>query len=356
MKITHVMWNAIYGGAETMLADIMNLQASCHDLELVVINDFINKEFLSSISPRVKITLLGRRLKSKNPLPVIALNWLVWRSKSDIIHIHQEDIIRYLPVRRLRSNLCLTVHSVEIGVEDVKKYNRVFAISPIVRDRVRDLCQIDPLLVMNGISIDKFVQKEDKVLGDAVGELFKIVLIGRLTPLKGHSLLLNAAKRLVDNYGFRRFSIDFIGEGEIRENLVAEIQELGLADKVRMLGARPKAYIQEHLHEYDLLVLPSSWEGFGLVAVEGMAAKVPVLVANVDGLKEVAREGEMAYVFKPGDIEDLAAKVFQIIGMDKNEKIENCNRAFEYASAEYDLSRTSEEYIKGYKAFLEARG
>jgi glycosyltransferase involved in cell wall biosynthesis len=355
MRITHVMWNAIYGGAETMLADIINQQVEHHDIELVVINDLINKEFLASISPKAKIILLRRSLKSKNPLPIIALNYLVLKSEANIIHFHQDNIIRYLPVRRWKDNLCLTVHSVEIDVEDVKKYNHVFAISPTVCDRVRDLCHVDSSLVVNGINLNKFVKKVAKVSVQTSKLLFKIVLIARLTPLKGHALLLGAVKKLIEKHGFKELYIDFIGDGEIKDELHAEINELGLTDRVRMLGPKSKAYIQEHLHEYDLLVQPSLWEGFGLVAVEGMAANVPVLVANIDGLKDVAKDGEMAYVFKPGNVEDLAAKILEIIRLDENEKREKCKRALEYASAQYDVSRTADEYAKGYESFLEKR-
>jgi glycosyltransferase involved in cell wall biosynthesis len=350
------MWNAIYGGAETMLADIISQQVLHHQVELVVINDLINKEFLDSISSKAKIILLKRSLKSKNPLPIIELNRLVLSSQADIIHFHQDNIIHYLPVRRWKHNLCLTVHSVEIDVEDVKKYNHVFAISPAVRDRVQELSNVNPTLVVNGININKFVKKDALAWLQTPKRPFKIVLIGRLTPLKGHSLLLNAAKGLIVNYNFHEFCIDFIGEGEIREKLLTEINDLGLASKVCMLGSKSKSYIQEHLHEYDLLVQPSLWEGFGLVAVEGMAANVPVLVANIDGLKDVAKDGEMAYVFKPGDVADLAAKIFEIIQLDENEKIEKCKRAFEYASAQYDVSRTAEEYVEEYRTFLKMRG
>ena len=349
MKITHVMWNAIYGGAETMLVDIVNKQSERHEITLIVINDLIDQELLDSISSQVKIVLIKRKLKSKNPLPVLALNYYILTSKSDIIHFHQDDIIRHLPIRKLKKNLCLTVHSVEMDAEDVKKYNCLFAISPAVQSRVIERCKVKPILVVNGINVNRFVQRgkeKDK------NYLFNIVLIGRLTPLKGHSLLLEAARKLIDKHRFNKFHIDFIGDGDIKNDLLSKIADLGLDEHINLLGTRSKKYIQNHLHEYDLLVQPSLWEGFGLVAVEGMAAKIPVLVSNIDGLKDVARNGEMAFMFQSENIDDLVEKICQILNMDVSEKKKKCDRAWKYAMNEYDVSRTSQDYLDCYESFL----
>lgn len=349
MRIVHVLWNLKFGGAETMLVDILNYQARNTQVELVVINNAIDKELFQEINTQVRITLIKRPLGSKNIFPILKLNYLLFSRKIDIIHIHQDDIIRYLPIRHFLNNLCLTVHSVKIDTKDIKKYNHLFAISPAVQKKITELSQKKSFLVLNGINVASFTRKQ--INPQAVQKISKIALIGRLTPLKGHFLLLDASIKLIKDYGIVDFQIDFIGDGEIREELLCEINSLELSTYINLLGTKSKKYIRQHLHEYDLLVQPSASEGFGLTAVEAMAAEIPVLVSDIDSLKDIAKDGDMGYIFKSGDANDLALKIMEVIHLDEKQKREKCRQAHEYVTTEYDVSQTAQRYLDLYNLF-----
>lgn len=353
MRIVHVLWNLKFGGAETMLVDILNYQVRSSQVELVVINNAIDKELFQELNKQVRITLIKRPLGSKNIFPILKLNYLLYSRKVDIIHIHQDDIIRYLPIRHFLKNLCLTVHSVKIDTKNITKYNHVFAISPAVQKKIAELCKRKSFLVLNGINVASFTRKQVNSL--VTQKTSKIVLIGRLAPLKGHSLLLNASIRLIKDYKIEDFHIDFIGDGESKENLLCEINSLGLNTYISLLGAKSKEYIRQHLHEYDLLIQPSELEGFGLTAVEAMAAEVPVLVSDIDSLKDIARNGDMGYIFKSRDANDLALKIMEIIHLDVNQKREKCRQAHKYVTTEYDVSQTAQRYLNQYNLFLTKR-
>lgn len=343
------MWNARYGGAETMLVDIINHQVAEHEVALVVINNLIDNDLLEGLDPAVRVVLLGRKPRSRALLPLLRLNLQVLAAKADVIHFHQEDIIRYIPVRLFRRNLCITVHNTEMNVSDIAKFDCVFTISQAVKTKLKVMADIDSILIVNGIMIDQFVKKTNWESND---DEFNIIQISRLEKQKGHFVMLEAMKMLLDDYSFYSARLFLFGEGALEHDIRKDIFRLALQDHVSLMGIRPKEYIRKHLHEYDLLVQPSLWEGFGLTAVEGMAAKVPLLLADVDGLASIAKGGEMAHVFEPGNAKELAGQIYRIARLPALDKKNKADKAWGYALAEYDVSRTAKDYIKGYESLL----
>jgi len=68
----------------------------------------------------------------------------------------------------------------------------------------------------------------------------------------------------------------------------------------------------KHLRLIDVLVVPSRFEGFGLSAVEGMAASLPVIASNTGGLKEIIQDGESGLLFGTGNIEELTERMLRL--------------------------------------------
>ncbi len=352
MKIQHIVWTAIYGGAETMLVDILNCQVQKHNVELVIINDLIEGSLLALLDNKINVILIKRPSRSRNLLPILKLNALILFGKADVIHFHQDDIIRYVPVRHLKNNLFLTVHSTEMDVISLPKYHYVFSISDVVKKKLKDMHGIDSYLVINGIDLDSIVKKQ--VYSEAPS-LFRIVQISRLEhPHKGQDVLLYAVYKLLHNYHFSNFHLDITGTGKSETYLKALTNELGLDEYVTFTGVRSKEYIQKHIHEYDLLVQPSNWEGFGLAPIEAMAALVPVLVSNVEGLKKTARNGENAFMFTAGDSDDCAEMINKIIHLSVQEKRDKSNTAYKYAMDHFNVSRTAQDYLDHYQMLIES--
>ena len=71
-----------------------------------------------------------------------------------------------------------------------------------------------------------------------------------------------------------------------------------------------RADIPQMLRTSDIVVLSSHWEGFGLAAVEGMAAGKPVIASDVDGLREVVKNAGL--LFHPGDVDELASLIMHL--------------------------------------------
>ena len=345
----HILWGLNYGGAETMLIDIINEQCLENKVELLIMNRGIDPDLLLQINPQIRVYKINRPPKSKNPFYVLKLNLLLLFSKADIIHSQMDDIIKYFPFYFLKNNFCLTVHSVRLGYKGIHKYNHIFAITEEVQNSVRKQTGIEAKVVHNGIETKKFNRKRRNVPDGK----FKLVQIGRLDHLhKGQHLTLMVLHRLITFYNYTEIHLDVIGEGESEKYLKKLADNLNINVYVTFLGNRTKDYIRENLTNYNLLVQPSLWEGFGLTIIEAMSAMTPTLISNVDGMKTASCNGLYSYTFQSGNVDDYAGKLYQIIQLPATERNALAEKANKYVCDHFDISITVENYLKQYRQII----
>jgi glycosyltransferase involved in cell wall biosynthesis len=121
-----------------------------------------------------------------------------------------------------------------------------------------------------------------------------LLLVGRLVTGKGHGLALEAARQLAQEG--RAVCIAFAGDGPLRIELEAAARKArAYGAIVEFLGFRSD--VPALLRTADILVAPSSAEGFSLAALEGMAAGLPVVASRIPGLREVLVDGETGLLF-----------------------------------------------------------
>ncbi|OGZ95175.1 MAG: hypothetical protein A3I44_03750 [Candidatus Sungbacteria bacterium RIFCSPLOWO2_02_FULL_51_17] len=136
------------------------------------------------------------------------------------------------------------------------------------------------------------------------------VTAGRLITQKGHTYLLRAAEEMQALHPEVKFRIVIFGEGRLRDALMRETAERGLADAVLMPGVWPTADIMALA---DVFVLPSLWEGLPVVLVEAMAAGKPVVTTRVSGAWELVEDGKSGFVIEPKDVSGLREKMFLLL-------------------------------------------
>ena len=128
----------------------------------------------------------------------------------------------------------------------------------------------------------------------------RLVAIGRLEPIKGYPLLLEACARLgVD------WRLELVGDGPARGDLERRAKELGIEARVRIAGAVATDEIPSLLERSHLLVLSSFMEGLPVVLMEAMAAGLPVVATRVAGVTELVEEGVSGFLAQPGTVEEL---------------------------------------------------
>ncbi len=134
-------------------------------------------------------------------------------------------------------------------------------------------------------------------------------IVGRLVPIKGHGDFLQAARLVLNRMPGVRFLI--VGDGELRDQLERQVDDLGIRDSVLFLGWRrdlPKVYA-----DLDLVVLSSLNEGSPVALIEAMSAGRPVVATNVGGVGDVVTDGRDGLLVPARDPQALANAVCRLL-------------------------------------------
>ncbi|MCR2052772.1 glycosyltransferase [Actinomyces bowdenii] len=137
----------------------------------------------------------------------------------------------------------------------------------------------------------------------------RVCALGRLVPKKGFADLITAVRLLVDR-GVPVL-LEIAGDGEERQALASQAQELGLGEQVRFLGPLTQAEVRELLARSDVFAAPcieaadGNLDGLPTVVLESMVCGTPVVATSVSGLPEVVRDGETGILLPPGRPVDL---------------------------------------------------
>jgi glycosyltransferase involved in cell wall biosynthesis len=128
--------------------------------------------------------------------------------------------------------------------------------------------------------------------------------VARLSKEKGLHYLLEAFAAVAGSHPEARLLL--AGEGPERGRLERLAARLGLGERVRFLGEAPHEQVPAVLQELDVFAMPSTWEGFGVAALEAEAMEVPVVASNIHGIPDVVVDGETGLLVPPRDPQALA--------------------------------------------------
>ena len=135
------------------------------------------------------------------------------------------------------------------------------------------------------------------------------LFVGQIIERKGLDILLTALES-----GLPYVSLQIVGDGVMRPALENQVKMLGLAERVAFEGVLPAAVVPERIARADVLILPSRWDGWGLVVNEALAEGVPVIVSDRCGVAEVIQHGVNGYVFRNNAADDLRHCLQQFVG------------------------------------------
>lgn len=133
-----------------------------------------------------------------------------------------------------------------------------------------------------------------------------ILTVARLTPQKGHDVLVAAAPAVLAGNPKAKFVL--VGNGPEQANIEAAIARLGLTDRFILPGHRED--IADLMAIADVFVLPSHFEGLPLAVLEAMAASVPVVATTIGGTIEAIGDAH-PFLVPPGDVEALVSAILQ---------------------------------------------
>ena len=155
----------------------------------------------------------------------------------------------------------------------------------------------------NAPDVEQIARETHSIVRDAT-HFPTFLFVGRLVPAKDPRTLLNAFSLVRDEVTGARLSI--IGEGPLRPALEAQCARQSIGG-VAFLGFIDQSELPSRYADSDCFILPSTYEPYGVVVLEAMAAGLPVILSDrVGSAQDLVRPGENGFIFRSGDREDLA--------------------------------------------------
>lgn len=143
----------------------------------------------------------------------------------------------------------------------------------------------------------------------------RVLFVGRLIAAKNLYLWLQVARRVAEQDATVTFEI--VGDGELRHELEAEANRLGIAARVRFAGALTYDQLPEVYRAARVFLLTSRYEGFGRVVAEAYLNGVPVVAPRITGVEDIVADGQTGFLHDSADGEGMAASVLRLLHDDQ---------------------------------------
>jgi glycosyltransferase involved in cell wall biosynthesis len=358
-KVLEIIDSLGSGGAESLLKNFVLEVKKNNVFNVEIATLYSNAIFKDEIkNAGIPIWDLGLTFKY-NLMGVIKLIKLIKKRKYNIIHVHlfPADIFAAVASLFLPNNIkwIFSEHSV---------YNRrrTFKIFKILDNftysRYSKIICVSKQVEFALISWMSSVKGKTKVIPNAVPVpkfrspcLFKaydILFVGRLTQAKGVDILLKAVKILKNKYS-KNLKIAIVGDGHLKEVLNNMAVELGVNKEVKFLGVRKD--VNKLMRSSKIFILPSRYEGFGLVVVEAMSNMLPVIASNVGGIPEIIENGKDGLLVPPENPEALAKAIKQLLDDVKMRK-ELAKNAYKKVKEKYSMETYTKKLLNLYKSLI----
>jgi D-inositol-3-phosphate glycosyltransferase len=256
---------------------------------------------------------VARELRDRWGVPIVHMFHTLGRMKNAVARTPQE----HEPPRRI-----------QVEEQIVRTADRLIAATPVEERQLVELYGTDPdriRVIPPGVDLELFhpippAQAKERICLSTACRT--ILYVGRIEPLKGIDTLLWAISLVAR----RRpeltcgMCVPIIGGDPCRVEdndemvrLQALREELGIADVVTFLGAQDQDALQSYYAAAELVVMPSDYESFGMVALEAMACGAPVVASDVGGLSYLVRHGRTGYRVPARDPGALADKIIRLL-------------------------------------------
>jgi len=301
MKILQVIPYFCFGGAETMCENLTYaLRKAGHAVSVVSLYDWPTPISARMEQAGVRIRYLDKKLGQDISM-VPKLAGVMKQERPDVVHTHL-DVIKYATAAARLAGIRNCVHTVH-NVADKeaegwiqKVINKTYftlgwstpvALSPLVRQSIAEFYAMDEgkiPMIYNGTDLSKCLPKAHYGLGETVS----LVHVGRFNEQKNHLGLLQAFQMLL--HRFPQCRLTLLGDGELRQDMERYAQTLGISESVVFLGSREDVY--PYLHEADIFLLPSKYEGMPMTVIEAMGTGLPIVASAVGGVPDMLTDGE----------------------------------------------------------------
>lgn len=358
MKILYVITGLGGGGAEKVVAGLADEMSKLgHQVKIAYLKGEI---VVKPQSDRIELVYLGLESLKQAKLAYSNYKKLLDQFEPDVVHAHMVHANIFARISRkfrpIMKLICTAHNSNEGGKLRMLAYRLTNGLSDLNTNVSKEATQAflemqafdkSAITIYNGIDLNKFnrikVDKNYLINGCDYSSLKMILAVGRFNQQKDYPNLLNAIQ-LLKTQTSQKFKVLIAGDGEERNKLESMIRELDLEKDIVLLGRRDD--IPELMVKANVFVLPSAYEGFGLVVAEAMACQTYVVATDCGGVKEVM--GDTGILVQPKNSLDLAQALMRAINLSDVEVIHNNMRALKHVSKNFDLKNIVTKWLEIY--------
>jgi D-inositol-3-phosphate glycosyltransferase len=250
----------------------------------------------------------------------------------------------------------------------LKDADRIIAATPAELAQLQWLYQADTqriVVIPPGVDLSHFYPipaDEAKAFIGIPPEDRMVLFVGRIEPLKGLDVLIEAMGRFCQHSQGEQKQLDLViigGEPDVSQQVMtAEMSRLqalrekyGIKDMVTFLGKRAQDTLPYYYSAAETVVVPSHYESFGMVALEAMACGTPVVASQVGGLAFLVQDGVTGYSVPVGDPEALCCRLMSLLS-DPELRTKMGHQAAQFARR-YAWELIADQITKVYEQVLE---
>ena len=245
------------------------------------------------------VAYAAKTLKNSYDLPLVSTIHATEAGRNGGIH---DEVQRYIN----DTEWMLTYESSEVIVNSKFMKNDLQRLFGLPYEKIN--------VVANGINSTAYsgVEKDYDFRRQYAADNEKIILfMGRLVYEKGVQHLISAMPKILENYHDAKLVI--AGKGGMLDELKAQVEAMGLGQKVYFTGYLNAKQVSKMYKCADISVFPSTYEPFGIVALEAMLAGVPTVVSDVGGLNEIVEHGVDGMKSYAGNPNSLADSILELL-------------------------------------------
>ena len=177
-----------------------------------------------------------------------------------------------------------------------------------------------------------------------------ILTVARLIQRKGTKYLIQACSSLKAH----DFELRVIGGGSEREALENLTEQPGLASRVNFINSVPHRLLRDHINECDVFVLPALEEGLGMVLLEALSCKKPVIATNIGGIPDIITDNQTGILIPPQDVKALSAAVLKVLE-DRSFAKSIAEKGYERVLSRFTIEPLSHEMVTVYDSLSRSR-
>lgn len=355
MKIAFCISSLSKGGAERVISILTNKLIEENEIE-IIINTKLNKAY--EFDDKIKILELDKKINTnpllRNMIRIKLINEELKKEKPDII-------LTFLPMpsfRILYANRKLKIPIIVADRNDPKQEYKSIIYKVLMKwlypkadgfvfqtneqkEYFKKEIQEKSTVIFNPIKEEFLIEENNKKERENV-----IVSVGRLVEQKNQKVLINAFSKIAKKYP--EYKLKIFGEGNLREELQKQIDDLNMKDKIYLCGVCDN--IKEQLEKAKIFVLPSNYEGMPNALIEAMASGCSVISTDCPcgGPRELIENNKNGILVPVNNEQELSNKIEYLIKNEEKAKImgENAKKVQEKLNPDNILKQWENYIIK----------